>query len=262
MTLPLTDPTDLVASLGPAERYLVVADLDGTLAPIEDRPEHARPLPGAVEALRALAARTAVAIVSGRPLTELEARFPALAVHLVGGHGAQIREPDGQVHRLVDIDEVAATLDAVEAEVRAAVDDGTGWLVERKAASLAVHHRLVPEDEEAERLPRVRALLETHRDEPPGFDLLVGKAVVELRPDGVDKGRALRWLTERHPRLVPLVLGDDRTDEDAFVTATERGGLAVLVSEDVRPTAATARVADPAAVVAVLSQLAGPSGGR
>jgi len=256
-----TQPAALAADLGPTQRYLVVVDFDGTLAPIVDRPQDARPAPGAVDALTALAQRTTVAVLSGRPLRELHQHLPDELL-LVGGHGAQAREPGGAVQDLIDIGQLTTALDQAEEDVRAAVDDRTGWLVERKLASLAVHHRLVPEEEEAELLPRISALLESRREDPPGFAVLTGKAILELRPTELDKGRALSWMLERHPGLVPLVFGDDHTDEDAFEVAVDRGGRAVIVGNEQRPTAATDRLDDPAAVVDTLRALAQPPGGR
>jgi trehalose 6-phosphate phosphatase len=70
-----------------------------------------------------------------------------------------------------------------------------------------------------------------HRTAPPGFELLEGKAVVELRPAGVDKGRALSFIADRLPTRPPLVLGDDVTDEDAFEEAERRGGASILVAD-------------------------------
>lgn len=249
-------PGALAASLGRASDYLVVVDFDGTLAPIVDRPDDAHPVAGAVEALTCLAACTTVAVLSGRPLEQLLDRVPAQQLLLVGGHGAQVREPAGRQHDLIDVASVAATLDRAESEVRVAVDDGTGWLVERKIASLAVHHRLVPEDEEAALLPRIAALLDARREDPPGFDVLQGKAVLELRPSGIDKGQALAWLLDREPGRRPLVFGDDHTDEDAFSVAVQRGGRAVVVGDDPRPTVATDRLHGPSEVADTLAELA------
>jgi len=259
VTLPLSTPTDLAAELGAVDRYLVVLDFDGTLAPIVDRPEDARPAVGSLAALGEVARQTPVAVLSGRPVSQLTAHLGDLAITFAGGHGAEILDPTDGYHTLIDVAEVADILDTAQAAVEAVVADGAGWLVERKATSLAVHHRLVPEDEEASLLPRVLALLDSHRDDGPTFEVLTGKAVVELRPAGVDKGRALSWLLDRHAGRLPLVLGDDRTDEDAFSVANDAGGVAVLVGVEAGPTAATARLAGPTEVVELLAHLAAPA---
>lgn len=255
MTATLRDPQELAALLAPPSALLVVLDFDGVLSPIVDRPGDAVAAPGAVDAIEALAARTTVAIISGRPVAELRDRLDDVPVTLAGGHGAELVHANGTSEHLIDADVVAATLDGLEIDVRNLVDDEPGWLVERKDTSLAVHHRLAPPDQVAELLPRVHAILDASRDEPPGFEVLSGKAVLELRPVGIDKGEALRRIAELSPQLNPLAVGDDVTDEDAFRTALDLGGSAVLVGEESRPTAAPHRLADPAAVVAFLVAL-------
>jgi trehalose-phosphatase len=252
----LADPLRLADELAPAEAYYVVLDFDGTLSPIVDHPDDAAPAPGAVDALTRLTTRTAVALVSGRPAADLRGRLDGLAVTIAGGHGAELLEADGTNQDLVDNAAVGGVLDDLEARVRALVDDEPGWLVERKTASLAVHHRLAPPEQVQQILPRVEALFEAGTQLPPGFEVVAGKAVVELRPAGVDKGNALGLLIDREPGLQPLVIGDDVTDEDLFAVAVQRGGTAILVAEAPRPTAATHRLEDPAAVVRFLTALA------
>jgi len=255
--LPLADPDVLGTELRPLERWLVVLDFDGTLAPIVDHPDLATPAPGAIEILQGLAAAAPVAVLSGRPIADVRRRLKDLPAAYAGGHGAELVLADGADAPLVDPDSVRPTLDRAESAMRALVDDEEGWFVERKQASLAVHHRLAGQESVVAHTPRVQALLEHHAEEPPGFHVMTGKAVLELRPNGADKGRALERLLEHTPALLPLVIGDDVTDEDAFEVARARGGRAILVAETDRPTAATDRIADPDAVVRLLAALTG-----
>jgi trehalose-phosphatase len=257
------DPAELAAELAPASRWLLVLDFDGTLSPIVEHPDAAAPAAGAVDAVRALTAVTDVAIVSGRPVADLRARLGALPVTFAGGHGAEVLTADGTTTALVDDPVgVRATLDRAEAAVTALVDPDDGWLVERKDASLAVHHRRVAPDDRDRLLPEVVATLEGFTDDGAGFQLLSGKAVLELRPAGVDKGRAVAWIADRAAERPPLVVGDDVTDEDAFAEATRRDGAGVLVADQPRGTVARWRLADPAAVVEFLRALtaSGPGG--
>jgi trehalose 6-phosphate phosphatase len=250
------DPTELASELGPAERWLLVLDFDGTLSPIVEHPDAAAPADGAVAAVRRLTERTEVAVVSGRPVAELRHRLGDLAVTFAGGHGAEVVTADGAVTALVeDPGGVRRTLDRVQGGVAALVDEADGWLVERKDASLAVHHRRVAPDLRDRLLPDVVAVLERHLDEGAGFQLLSGKAVLELRPAGVDKGRAVGWIADRTPGKPPLVLGDDVTDEDAFTEADRRDGAGVLVADRPRGTVARWRLRDPQAVVEFLRAL-------
>lgn len=253
----LSDPAALAVVLAPVERWLVVLDFDGTLAPIVDHPDLAAPAPGAVEAVEELTRRTTVAIVSGRPIADVRRRLRGLDVAYAGGHGTELVLADGTEAPLIDPDTVVATLDTLEAELEPLLAGEPGWLLERKQASLAVHHRLATEDSVTDFLPRVEALLERRRHDPPGFEVLNGKAVAELRPTGADKGAALRRIHAATPELLPLMVGDDVTDEDAFAAAQELGGQGILVSDQPRPTAADRRLADPDAVVRFLDALLG-----
>lgn len=253
---PATDPFELAERLGPVGRLLVVLDFDGVLAPIVDHPEEVSPSPGALDAVLALTDRTSVAVVSGRPMSDLQSRLGPLPVTLAAAHGAEVVHADGTVEHLVDATDLTEQLDTVEAELRALVDAEPGWLVERKPTAVAVHHRLAPQASVEELLPRVRAHLDRSAAGPPAFTVLSGKAVLELRPAGVDKGRALDLIAERTPELSPLVLGDDVTDEDGFRAARTRGGVAVLVADEPRDTAASYRLLDPQTVVTFLGALA------
>lgn len=257
MTATRLEPATLAATLGAPERWLVVLDLDGTLAPIVDDPAEARLADGAADAIDRLAARTTVAIVSGRHLDDLAAIAGPLGTILVGGHGAQVARLDGTRETTLDIATVRAPLDAAEREVRTLVDEDDGWRIERKPASLAVHYRKVSDEHREKLLPDVRAALLARRDDEPGFELLDGKRVLELQPRGVDKGGAVARLLAATPGIRPLVVGDDRTDEFGFAVARRRGGVAVLVAEvDLPASVATHRLRDPAEVVTFLEQLA------
>ncbi len=143
-----------------------------------------------------------------------------------------------------------------------------GVLVEDKRFAVAVHYRLV----DVRDLPRVEAAVdraaadpaEPEAPEDTGGRLrkTLGKKVWELRPDvDWDKGKALLWLLgrlglDRRPDAVPIFLGDDVTDEDAFAAVASRGGIGILVAEEPRATAAAYRLRDPAEALEWLARLA------
>ncbi|MCC5949301.1 MAG: trehalose-phosphatase [Nitriliruptoraceae bacterium] len=252
---PATDPAELALALGPAASRLLILDFDGVLSPLSDRPEDARPSPGVLDTLRVLSGLTEVAVISGRPLADLGPRLTGLELTLGGAHGAELQHRDGRHVHVVDVGAVREPLDTVGDAVEEVIGDASGWLLERKPTALAIHHRLADADDVAQRLPRLEAILEHHTGLAPGFETLHGRSVLEFRPTGADKGEALRTLAAEHPGRAPLVLGDDRTDEDAFDAAIALDGDAVLVAEEPRPTAARHRLTDPDAVVTFLDAL-------
>ncbi len=258
--------------IGDPRRWTFVIDFDGTLAPIVDVPSEATPAPGALEAVAELAQVCEVALLSGRALDDLEERLGQLppGLLLVGGHGSEARRPDGTRVPLTDLDAADEVLGDLAVTLRGVVDEDAGWWVERKSTSLVVHHRRATAEDVAATLPRVREILEGATDRGPGFVVAGGKAIVEIKARGVDKGAALAWIDEQaadraqlladRPRIAPLVFGDDTTDEDAFEVALALGGEAVLVADQPTATSARFRLRDPARVVTLLQAVRGPLG--
>lgn len=258
-----------VAASSDGRRLLVALDHDGTLSPIAARPEDAHLATGARAALERLSALADVAIVSGRGLDDLATRFAGLPVTLVSEHGLRHRRPDGTVE-LLTATLAERTLAQLRPRLATLLADRAGWLVEDKGVGIAVHHRLVPDAELEPTLGAVRALLEAAAAEPgaasssgPGGTVQTGKAVLELRPVGADKGAALLRLAvvpngDAAVRAQPQVLmvGDDATDEPALAVAERLGGVGVLVADARRTTAASARLDDPDQVVMLLDALA------
>lgn len=246
---------DVVETLPRDQQLLVLVDFDGTLSEIVATPDQAVPAPGAEEALRRLGDACQVAVVSGRPVRDLRRRLTtAPSVTLAGGHGTEVQHPDGTVDALVDPDVVGPVLDEVEAELHRVVDVSMGWLIERKPASIAVHHRQVADP--GQTLLKVRHVLDDHRDASPGFVVADGKAVTELRPAGITKGTVVDRLADAAPDHHLLVIGDDVTDEDAFRAARRRGGTTVVIADDDRETDAAFRLTSPADVVNLLVAVA------
>ncbi|ACU34338.1 trehalose-phosphatase [Actinosynnema mirum] len=200
-----------IVQLARTPRLLVACDYDGTLAPIVENPEDARPLPEAVGALRSLAGlhETTTAVISGRALRDLAtlSRLPA-EVHLVGSHGSEFDV--GFVHAL-DAD-ARALHRRLEDELEKLVDGSEGVSLEIKPASIAVHVRRAP----AEVGERVLEAVRTGPCTWGGVQVTEGKAVVELAVVQTDKGHALDVLRHRVSATASVFVGDDVTDEKAF----------------------------------------------
>lgn len=225
------------------ENPLFFLDYDGTLAPIVDDPEAAVPHSEAPELLRALSDRYPLWIVTGRDLQAL-ASFLDRPYRAIGLHGAQQGVIGESAHHLMS-KEVVDALD----RLRESVPSIDGIWVEEKDRAFAVHYRQAADRQHA------RTRLEEWLEDPPdALEALWGKAVVELRPKGLTKGTAVCRIVDGHPDRVPVYVGDDVTDEDAFEALRDLSREAVTVKVGAGDTRAQYRLADPDAVVSYLRQ--------
>jgi trehalose 6-phosphate phosphatase len=197
-------------------------DFDGTLAPFHADRMQAYPLPGTREAIERIAAgsHTSVALVSGRPISEILELLGDIAVTIVGAHGYEARLPDGNEMIITISPEQSAILDAAYAEaLRLFIPDR----VERKAASVAAHFRGL----EPRAVADVEAQLERSWRATGVLDIVEFRPFnggLELRAAGRNKGTAIEELLESMPpETLPVYIGDDDTDEDAFRQIAGRG---------------------------------------
>ncbi len=226
-------------------------DVDGTLIDIAPTPEAVVIPPELPDMLTRLSARTegALALVSGRPMESLDRFFAPARLPVAGIHGAEMRFPDGRVET-----SAGAELEAVLTRMRAFAAEYPELLIEEKSVSATIHYRARPELG-----PKIAAALSLIVSRNPDLALQPGKMMLEVRPAGADKGRALTHFMAVPPFAGrrPLAIGDDLTDEHMFQVAVEMGGLAARVGPNSRETAAKARFDDPQSVRAWLSNLAG-----
>lgn len=231
-----------------AEETALFLDLDGTLAPIVARPEAVAPDPRRTRVLEALGVRLGgrLAVVSGRALADLdrilEGRVPALA----GVHGLVRRDAEG---RVMSTPPHPGLIEAVRI-LRGFAGSHAGLIIEDKGLSVALHYRLAPDLAARARIQADWIAAET------GLSLQPGDHVVELRTPGPRKGDAVAAFMAAPPfaGARPVFVGDDLTDEDAFVAAARLGGFGVLVGA-ARPTAARYRLADVGAALDWLEAL-------
>ncbi|ROO90227.1 trehalose 6-phosphatase [Actinocorallia herbida] len=236
---------------------LVALDFDGTLAPIVPDPTQARALPETAPVLRALAPKVrAIVIITGRPAL-LAVEYGGLAdvpnLTVLGQYGLE-RWSAGSLQTPPEhpgVAEARAKLPLLLAKAPEGVS------LEDKGHALAVHTRRAAEPEVA--LERLRSILEALA-EKTGLAIEPGRLVLELRPPGMDKGKALTSFAEEVGAGSVLVAGDDLGDLAAFAAADALGLPAVKVCSGSAEVAALAEQADvvvdgPAGVVALLAEL-------
>ncbi|ABO54086.1 trehalose-phosphatase [Burkholderia vietnamiensis] len=201
-------------------------DFDGTLVELAPTPDSIHVPPSLLTLLDTLRQRShgAVAVVSGRGIDNLDTFLSMPDLPIAGLHGAERRDSNGDTQRIGFNDE---RLLRIERELAAVVDRHPGMLLEIKGAAVALHYRNAADREPVAREAAERLVAE-YAD---AYVLQPGKMVFEIKPKGVDKGRALAAFLDEPPFAgrVPLFAGDDLTDEKGFAVVNARGGLSIKV---------------------------------
>jgi trehalose 6-phosphate synthase/phosphatase len=224
---PVAELQQLVEDARAAPFLVLLVDYDGTLVPFAATPELARPDREALHLLERLAARpsTEVHVVSGRPRGTLDRWLGTMPVTLHAEHGFWSRAP-GEPGRALEAPKLAWH-DQVFGILREYADRTPGSLVEEKPAGLAWHYRAADPEYGAAQANELRLHLTEILGNTP-VEVLVGEKVIELRAHGVNKGRIVPPILERHPGALLVAFGDDQTDEDLFA-ALPPGAKAVHV---------------------------------
>jgi trehalose 6-phosphate phosphatase len=228
-------------------------DIDGTLLELAPTPDGVHVDAGVTALLPALARRLdgAVALITGRAMADADRLFRGLALPIAGQHGLERRSADGSLHRHLPSLSALERLRGVLSQFAARHD---GLFLEDKGATLALHYRQAPA-----LASLVHRTLRAHMTAALAFEsgwrLQPGKSILEIKPDGSDKGTAiLAYMTEPpFARRRPVFVGDDLTDEYGFAAVTSAGGWAVKVGRG--PTRAHFRLRDVSAVRAWLAAM-------
>lgn len=226
-------------------------DVDGTLLEIEREPGDVHVPDRLCRILDDLQAATAgaLALVSGRSLDQLDRLFSPLRLSAAGLHGLE--------HRNLGLKTVRAAPDPQVFErarrrLAAFAEANEGVLLEDKGLTLALHYRNAPEVADA----AIAVAEQVAAESADALVLLHGKMVCELKPPGIDKGKAIDGFLDEPPFVGrrPVFAGDDVTDEAGFATINERGGISIRIG-DGRPTAARFGHDDVAAMQGWLLEL-------
>ena len=246
-----------------AERRLaVLLDYDGTLTPIVTDYRKAFLSDEMRDTLRGLAARNAVAVVSGRDLKDVQKLVALDSVYYSGSHGFELSGPDEWHHVHEDAADYLPDLDQAEQALAVRLADVPGHALERKHFSLAVHYRQVDDARVGEVASAVDEVLAGSTRLAKGL----GKKVFELKPAlPWDKGRAvsllLNTLGMAGDDTVAVFIGDDITDEAAF-RELRHPHVSIIVVDDDRATAADYSLTDVDDVRKFLDWLSRKAEGR
>jgi trehalose-phosphatase len=236
-------------------RIVTFCDYDGTLTPIVDRPDRAQLSEEMRRTVGELANRCPVAIISGRDRADVQRLVQIDTIVYAGSHGFDIVGPHGMQLQYEQGTDLLPIIDHAEDELRQKLARVQGVLVERKKFSIAIHVRGVAQADEGAVETIVDDVLAHH----PELRKEYGKKVFDLQPR-VDwhKGRAVIWVLRAlgldRSDVLPLYVGDDLTDENAFKALVGRG-IGIVVAESSRPTAASYVLKNPHEVCLFLRRL-------
>jgi trehalose 6-phosphate phosphatase len=245
-------------------------DYDGTLAEFAPTPDHVAPDPQVIETIRDLVDESGsedkngsrqnlvrVSIVSGRRLAHIRTLLPMPGVLLAGTYGIEMHHPvEGDINR-IQIETIQPVLDAVRPLWAKLVAGRQGFYLEDKGWALALHARFASDEEAEQVLSNAKGILD-HIGLGADFRVLGGSKFLEVGPAIANKGKTVEYLLDRFawPEALTVFVGDDDKDEEAFAVIQERGGIAVVVAAEPRPTRAEFRLEAPLDVRRWLQDLA------
>lgn len=205
--------------------YAWFFDLDGTLAGIQPHPDDVVIPDTVLEDLHQLSQMNAgaLALISGRSMAELDMLAGPYHFPLAGVHGAERRDIHDQLH-IVSLPE--ALINTLHAELIASLAQLPGTELEAKGMAFALHYRQAPHHEAA-----IFSIARSLADAHPQLALQPGKCVVEIKPEGINKGAAIAAFMAEPPfkGRTPVFFGDDLTDEAGFSVVNQAGGMSVKV---------------------------------
>ena len=215
--------------LPPLSCCAFLLDLDGTLIDIAPTPAQVvvePDLPADLLRLRTICG-DALAIVTGRPIAQIDFLLPNIPFAIAGEHGAVIRHrPGAPLERAEHPGMPSHWLPAASS----IVSHHPGAMLESKSHGLVLHYRAAPQAGQALH----DALLPLLHETPGAYVLMPAKMAWEIRPAGTDKATAIRSLMQRAPfqGRIPIFVGDDVTDLDGIAEARAQGGIGLFVPDN------------------------------
>lgn len=233
-------------------------DYDGTLADFAPTPDDIFPDAEIIHLITKLNEdpQVKVAVVSGRRLDHLRALLPISGLILAGTYGIEILLPDGKVHHPLGYKKVRPWLEAIKPQWEKLIAGLQDFYLEDKGWSLALHARFA-DDREANQILSKAKELTVDQIDLKLFRILGGHKFLEISPIAANKGKTIQYLLDLYPagECLPIYLGDDDKDEEAFRMIKQSGGVAIYVSQEPRESYADLRISAPPAVIKWLESI-------
>ena len=226
-------------------------DYDGTLAVFAPTPDDVLPDDRVISLISQLAdsPNVRVSIVSGRRLAHIRKLIPVKGILLAGTYGVEMLAPDGKEIHQIEYEAIRPTLASLKPRWQALIDGKNGFYLEDKGWALAIHARRAEEKEGLQVLDNAEKML-TQELLGEHLHKIHSYRFLEIGPNNADKGHALKYLFDNFPLegSIPIYIGDDDKDEEAFQAVNEHNGFSILVSKQERKTEANYILHSPEAV--------------
>ncbi len=251
---------ELNRRLAQIEHLWLFLDYDGTLVDFAPAPDKVDPTPEVAELVARLGQqpRLRVAIISGRGLRQLQLLLPVPGIILAGTYGIEIQTSEGKIVTRVDYSAIRPVLDDLKQCWEGLIAGRQGYFLEDKVWTLALHAHFAA-DAEAEEVLTAARRVASAASSSSLFRVFDGHRFFEIGPALAHKGRTVEYLLEHYPwaGAVPLYLGDDARDEEAFGVIKTFKGVSVLVTAVPRDTVAEYHLSSPQAARLWLETLIG-----
>ena len=216
-------------------------DYDGTLAVFAPTPDDVLPDERVIRLISQLADSPSlrVSIISGRRLGHIRKLLPINGILLAGTYGVEMQLPDGKEVHQIEYNSIRPTLDSLKPRWRELIEGKQGFYLEDKGWALAIHARRAEEKDGLQVLEMAEKML-TQEILGEHLQKIHSYRFLEVGPTNADKGHALGNLFDhRHwEGAIPIYIGDDDKDEEAFQVINKHGGYSILVSKEPRETKA------------------------
>ena len=230
-------------------RTWLVLDYDGTLAEFAPTPDTLLPDEELIALIRRLAVHSdilRVVILSGRMFSHIQTLLPVPGILLAGTYGLEYQTFEGTKNTLIDNAAERPYLEKLKAAWAALIEDRSGFYLEDKGYTLALHGSKAEEQEAREVIEQANQAAEIVADRS-ALRVVGGYQFLEVAPTIADKGQSMNTLLERFPwpGAQIIYIGDDDKDEQAFAVVRERGGIPIVVAKEPRQSLALYRLTGP-----------------
>jgi len=228
---------------------ILFLDYDGTLVPFKEKPTEVITPQKIKQMMRELIKnpKVKVVIVTGRPLREIKKLLRIEGLSFIALHGLHIETVDGPPFSWKQADQARLLIKTIKEDMQQKLKDEKGAFLEDKELTIVLHYRLLPTNRIRIMRDKFKKIVQTI-DKKKILEIINGAKVIEARPKGWHKGKAIEMFLASHTKIknnLPIYIGDDVTDEDAFQFLVKRGITIYVTNKSKRKTTAQYWVKNP-----------------